>query len=317
MPTFDACDRQIIKILDSDGIISVSDLARKVKRGRDLVAYRLQRMEDQGILKGVEPIIDPAALGGELFKTYISFVRGSQSLDQALGILRNHPSVYCAARAYGRWDLIFNVVARDARHYAEIRSELLERMKYEVREMISAAFTEMVFYNRKYLGAKTQSWETLTQVSNAEYDETFRKVLRCLCVDARSSEAQIAKAAGATPMIARTRIQQAHERGVIVGYRARFDRSAFELSSYKLHIELKRYSDENIKTLRAFAEKHTYVSQFMQHIGAWPCEMNVEAHDTRHIAGIIEELRNCGGDSLGLIEMSLYDKDSFSWGFGV
>jgi Lrp/AsnC family leucine-responsive transcriptional regulator len=317
MNTLDACDRQIVKILDSDGTISISDLARKVRRGRDMVAYRLRRMEEQGILKGVEPIIDPAALGGELFKTYLSFVRGSQGMERALEILRDHPSVYCAARAYGRWDLIFNMVAKDVRHYANIRSELLERIGHEIREMTSAAFTEMVFYNRKYLGAKTQAWATLKKISTDEYDDMFRKVLRRLCIDARVSEAQIAKEEGATPIVVRTRLNQAHERGVIVGYRARFDRAAFDLSSYKLHIELRRYSEESIKTLREFAEKHPYVSQFMQHIGGWPCEMNVEAHDTRHIASIIEELRDSGGEALGLIEVSLYDKDSFSWGFGV
>jgi hypothetical protein len=59
------------------------------------------------------------------------------------------------------------------------------------------------------------------------------------------------------------------------------------------------------------------VSQFMQHIGRWSCEINVEAHDTRHIATIIEVLRGGGGDALGLVEVSLYDKDAFSWGFGV
>jgi Lrp/AsnC family leucine-responsive transcriptional regulator len=317
MNTLDACDRQIVKILDSDGTISISDLARKVRRGRDMVAYRLRRLEEQGILKGVEPIIDPATLGGELFKTYLSFVRSSHGMERALGILRKHPAVYCAARAYGRWDLIFNMVAKDVRHYSNLRSELLEHIGQEIREMTSAAFTEMIFFNRKYLGAKIQKWTTLTKISTDEYDDTFRKVLRRLCLDARVSEAQIAKDEGVTPIVVRTRLNQAHQRGVIVGYRARFDRSAFDLSSYKLHIELRRYSEDSIKTLRVFAETHPYVSQFMQHIGGWPCEMNVEAHDTRHIASIIEELRDSGGEALGLIEVSLYDKDSFSWGFGV
>ena len=104
---------------------------------------------------------------------------------------------------------------------------------------------------------------------------------------------------------------------MILGYRARFDRSAFKLSSYKLHIQLRRHTSEVIKSLRRFAERHPYVSQFMLQIGGWPCEMNVEAHDNRHVAQIIDELRTQHDQVLGLIDISLYDRDSFSWGFGM
>jgi hypothetical protein len=55
----------------------------------------------------------------------------------------------------------------------------------------------------------------------------------------------------------------------------------------------------------------------MLHIGRWPCEMNIEAHDNRHVAQIIDELRAENDDALGLIDISLYERDSFSWGFGM
>jgi hypothetical protein len=55
----------------------------------------------------------------------------------------------------------------------------------------------------------------------------------------------------------------------------------------------------------------------MLHIGGWPCEMNIEAHDNRHAAQIIDELREQHGERLGLIDISLYDRETFAWGFGI
>ena len=317
MKTFDALDRLIFRILDTEGVISVSDLARRVRRGRDTVAYRLRRMEESGILHGVEPILDPGALGLGLFKTYVSFARSPTSVERVLKTLRSHPQVYCAARAFGRWDLMFNMVARDAREFAALRDEVLGRSTTDIREMESAVFTEMVYFNRKYLGDKPRLWTALSHSQKFQFDDEFRKVLRRMCIDARASEVSIAKSEKLTPIVVRTRRHQAETHGVIIGYRARFDRSAFELSSYKLHIQLRKHTVGAIDGLRHFAQRHPYVSQFMLHIGGWPCEMNVEAHDNRHVAQIIDELRGAHDEVLGLIDISLYERDSFAWGFGI
>jgi len=317
MNSFDALDRLLFRILDTEGTISISDLARKARRGRDTVAYRLRRMEEEGVLRGVEPILDPGALGLGLFKTYVSFAHSPTSVERALKTLRAHPQVYCAARSFGRWDLIFNMVAHDAREFSEARDEVLSRSTADIREMESAVFTEMVYFNRKYLGDKPRSWTALSHSRTIEVDDAFRRVLRRMCVDARESEVAIAKVEKLTPIVVRTRRQQAESNGVIIGYRARFDRSAFELSSYKFHIQLRRHTTHAIQGLREFAHRHPYVSQFMLHIGGWPCEMNVEAHDNRHAAQIIDELRAKHGEDIGLIDISLYDRDSFSWGFGI
>jgi DNA-binding Lrp family transcriptional regulator len=179
----------------------------------------------------------------------------------------------------------------------------------------------MVYFNRKYLGEKPRSWVALSNTTDraqdADFDVSFKKVMRRICLDARTSETSIARSEQLTPIVVRTRRQQAEQNGVVIGYRARFDRSAFELSSYKLHIQLRRHTSEVVQNLRDFAERHPHVSQFMLHIGGWPCEMNIEAHDNRHVAQIIDELRAENDDVLGLIEISLYERDSFSWGFGM
>jgi hypothetical protein len=114
-------------------------------------------------------------------------------VERVLKALRAHPQVYCAARAFGRWDLIFNMVARDAREFSQIRDQALERSTTDIREMESAVFTEMVYFNRKYLGEKPQSWAALSNSKTSDFDDSFKKVMRRMCFDARASEVSIAQ----------------------------------------------------------------------------------------------------------------------------
>ena len=316
MSSFDALDRKILQVLDSAGRLGVSDLARAVRHGRDTVAYRLRRLAEDGTMLGVEPVIDPAVLGLGLYKTYVSFAQADKALDRVHRRLRAHPQVYCAARAHGRWDLLFNVAAESAGGYAEVRNSLLRGCESEVRELGFAVFTQMTYFNRKYLGGAVHRWGTLAASQALLIDAIDRRILQALAEDAGRSDVQLADGAKVTPTVFRYRLRRLEASGVILGYRARFDRSAFQLSSFKLHIALRDYSERTLQEIERFAEQHPYIAQFMVQLGSWPCELNVEAHDNRHLTEIIDTLRSALQERIGLVEVTLYDRDEFTWGFG-
>lgn len=59
----DQKDKQIMKILFQDGRMSIADIATKTKLRRDAVARRLKRLQQDKIITGIVPIINPPALG--------------------------------------------------------------------------------------------------------------------------------------------------------------------------------------------------------------------------------------------------------------
>ncbi len=316
MQTFDALDRKILAALDVDGRAAISDIARFVRHGRDIVSYRVQRLQREGILLGAEPIIDPGVLGFGLYKTYLSFAQADKALQRVHDRVRVHPQAYCLARAQGRWDLLFNMVATSAIQYAEIRSQLLGPDVSQVREIGFALFTHMTYFNRKYLASSLRSWTTMAAPKALEVDAVERRILSVLAEDARRTDTELAELVGVSPIVFRYRLARLSKAGIILGFRARLDRAAFGLSSYKLHITLLDLSERTTNRIHTFAEKHPHVSQFMLQLGTWSCEMNVEAHDAKHLGEIVDELRSALGDRIGLVEITLYDRDAFIWGFG-
>lgn len=59
----DPCNTEILRLLQEDARMSVSELARRVGMSAPSVKERIQRLEEAGIIKGYRLELDPAALG--------------------------------------------------------------------------------------------------------------------------------------------------------------------------------------------------------------------------------------------------------------
>ncbi|WDV45307.1 Lrp/AsnC family transcriptional regulator [Clostridiaceae bacterium M8S5] len=77
----DITDYKIIKILQTDGRISMKDLGKMVSLSPPAVAERVKKLEDTGIIEGYRAVINPARLG----KNITALI----SLDMKEGMYKN------------------------------------------------------------------------------------------------------------------------------------------------------------------------------------------------------------------------------------
>ncbi len=59
----DELDRKIIKVLQENGRIKISELARMLKYPRTTIMQRIQRLESEGVIRGYRAVVDPGKLG--------------------------------------------------------------------------------------------------------------------------------------------------------------------------------------------------------------------------------------------------------------
>ena len=62
----DMHDLKILDVLQTDGRISVSDLARQINLSSTPCAQRLRKLEMRGFISGYKPIVDPEAIGHDI-----------------------------------------------------------------------------------------------------------------------------------------------------------------------------------------------------------------------------------------------------------
>lgn len=62
-PGLDRFDQAIVRILASDGRISIADLARQIGLSKSPTQARLRRLEQDGVITGYRALVDPIRLG--------------------------------------------------------------------------------------------------------------------------------------------------------------------------------------------------------------------------------------------------------------
>lgn len=62
----DELDVEILRLLQLDGRMSVSDLSKEMSLSRPSISERLKRLQEKGIIEGFTALVSPTAVGKEL-----------------------------------------------------------------------------------------------------------------------------------------------------------------------------------------------------------------------------------------------------------
>ncbi|HID72814.1 TPA: winged helix-turn-helix transcriptional regulator [Candidatus Micrarchaeota archaeon] len=78
----DNIDMRILYELDWNARQSDAELARKIRRSRETVRYRINQLEKRKIIKGYTTWINPSKLGYDVYKIYMK-IKGSEAERKA------------------------------------------------------------------------------------------------------------------------------------------------------------------------------------------------------------------------------------------
>ena len=109
MEKLDVKDRKILYELDLDSRQSFSQLGKKVSLHKDVVAYRVKKLQEKGIIKNFYTFIDSSKLLGLMaFRCYCSFQNITPKIKQEIiEYLVNSRCTNTVHSVLGSYDLIF------------------------------------------------------------------------------------------------------------------------------------------------------------------------------------------------------------------
>jgi Lrp/AsnC family transcriptional regulator, regulator for asnA, asnC and gidA len=122
----DDVDRQLVAGLQRDGRRPFSRLAADIGVGEGVVRYRVQRLEQAGILQ-IVGIADPLKVGFDLMALIGIRVVPGRISDVASSISTLAETSYVASLA-GAFDLIVEVVCRDTAHFTHLLTQQIHHV---------------------------------------------------------------------------------------------------------------------------------------------------------------------------------------------
>ncbi|MBW9062182.1 Lrp/AsnC family transcriptional regulator [Rhizobium herbae] len=142
----DRLDRKILRLLQEDSTLAVADLAKKVGLSTTPCWRRIQKMEEDGVIRGRVALLDPVKINTKV-TVFVSVRTNAHSIEwlrRFSEVVVEFPEVVEFYRMSGDVDYLLRVVVPDIAAYDAFYKRLIA--KIEIRDVSSAFAMEQIKY---------------------------------------------------------------------------------------------------------------------------------------------------------------------------
>ncbi|KQV34726.1 MULTISPECIES: Lrp/AsnC family transcriptional regulator [unclassified Rhizobium] len=142
----DRLDRKILRLLQEDSTLAVADLAKKVGLSTTPCWRRIQKMEEEGVIRGRVALLDPVKINTKV-TVFVSIRTNAHSIEwlkRFSEVIAEFPEVVEFYRMSGDVDYLLRVVVPDIGAYDAFYKRLIA--KIEIRDVSSAFAMEQIKY---------------------------------------------------------------------------------------------------------------------------------------------------------------------------
>jgi Lrp/AsnC family transcriptional regulator for asnA, asnC and gidA len=122
----DDLDRRIIAILQADGRRPYSQMAEELNIPPSSVRYRVQRLEESGVLE-IVGIADPLSIGFDRMAMVGIRVRAGEARNVCRALSELSETSYVIMTT-GQFDVMAEVICRDTAHFSDLLTSRLQRL---------------------------------------------------------------------------------------------------------------------------------------------------------------------------------------------
>lgn len=142
----DRLDRKILKLVQEDSTASVADIAKAVGLSTTPCWRRIQKLEDEGVIRKRVAILDPVAVNARV-TVFVSIRTNSHSIEwlkRFSEVISDFPEVVEFYRMSGEIDYLLRVVVPDIEAFDAFYKRLIS--KIEIRDVSSTFAMEQIKY---------------------------------------------------------------------------------------------------------------------------------------------------------------------------
>ena len=137
MEKIDIKDRKILYQLDIDSRQSFRSIGKKVGLSKDVVASRVKKLQENGIIKYFFTAIDSSKLGYTSFRFYLTFQRTTPEIKQEIiEHFVNNKYSWIVLSLKGKYDLVVTIWIKDINDFYAFWEETLRKYRYYLQDQV-------------------------------------------------------------------------------------------------------------------------------------------------------------------------------------
>jgi len=226
MEKLDLKDRKILYELDLNCRVSNAQIGKKVGLSKEVVTYRIKRMEEEGIITGYWTAINTYKLGYYVFRIYINLIDVSAKIKtEIIHYFVNNEDAWAVLTCKGPVDLDIVLWVKDVYAFNQYWINTLQRFSKYFAQSIISILTHVISCKRTYLldssvtSSEREFYQTSCEGDPVPVDEIDYRILDELALNARAPLLDLAKKINCSPQTINYRIKHLMQKEIIQAFR--------------------------------------------------------------------------------------------------
>jgi len=309
MQQTDKLDHSILAHLDSNCRQSNAQIARKVSASREVVAYRIKKLEENGIIEKYIASINPHRLGLQLFRIYVQLENNPEQRQDFVDDMLNSKQIYWMGEFDGAWDYIFVVIAKDQTEFYDWKNELFNKYASLIIKRDTGVVVDVQQYTKKFLHCEPKSVTWGGPITNVLIDDLDKKVLEVLANNARIPAVALSQQVNSNVDTVLRRIKRLEKEQVILQYRIAVDYSKLGLEFYKALITLRGLSQKDHAKLSTYFLNNKQCLYYIRMITSWDIEPEFVVKNYNEFNALIRKFREEFADIVRSVETTIINRE--------
>lgn len=293
MAELDLKDKKIIYELDKDSRQSLNKLAKKVRLSKDVVNYRIKKLENEDYILGYQTLIDFTKIGYMAIRFYINLIGASPKKEkEIIDYLVKNKKVFLVSETEGYTNISLGILVKDVYEIKEFQKDFEIKFKSFIKELKVGIYLDIFHFNRDYLLGKTSQDSKAIIINSNEkvkVDDKDIEILKILSKNARTPLIEISKKINVNANTIAFRIKNLERKKVILGYKIIFGYSKINYTYIKADLILNEISRE--KEILKFCEQQNNIIYVLWATGGADIELFFEVENTDKFLNLMKEMR--------------------------
>lgn len=307
----DALDWKIIGEMNANCRTPLSKLAKKLRVGRNVVAYRLNNLNKKGIIKSHICSIDPGKLGYKTYKIYFK-TRNKPSEKLFESALSGDKQVISFVKTEGSFDYSCVIAMKNV---AEL-DRFLTRLKSEFRDAVRDSVVSIVVYShigkrpKLFFNTESEPLDFILYTGENELvsiDDVDKKLLQSLSQNANMPLIELSKKSGLSLDVAKYRLKKL-SKDIITAFRIELNLSKIGLFHYTVLLQTRQITAMDEKKLLTWCSFSKSILYSTKTIGPFDFEINIAIKDINDLNTFLSEMKAEFGELIESYEVLLNSK---------
>lgn len=288
----DKKDFALLNLLQQNSRKPLSELARSIHTIRETAYYRIQQLQQRGIILQYTTYISVSSIGLSIYSVFLTLnTNDPAKRKEILDYIKNNGAVTWAALVGGSYDLIVAIQAQNAEQFKEIYAALSEPFKELIHDEVhiqrlrlhSYGMTRELVRNRRDLMVSQPKRETI--------DALDKNILSLLATNSRLDTVSIGRTLNTPAATVHERIKQLEKKQIISGYGILLDYTKLGKQTYQVLLTTTALVRDESEALESFCRANEKVHFYVETMGLWSYEITLVVDNQQELQDALNEIK--------------------------